>query len=251
MRLAIPTMLCLMLLLLPSAAHAEVVTMSGTVSYFGSYSGSVLYVGALDTAAEGEVNVLQLEAYIPGASPFAQAYSLSFDNAGVSGDVAIASFLDVDGGGEGDISGADVFGWYDGLSEPTFVSPGTSLSGLNFDLPLAEIHGTLTFRADQTQARIDITSDPTCVVEGLRPQPTFNADGSYSIVGLYAGTYCIRGEGSTSTGSIYACYGDPDCDEPQTITLTPTEIRSGVDLDFDATVALERSSWGSLKSRFR
>jgi hypothetical protein len=241
----------LLLASLPRLATAATVSFSGIVSYDGPYAGNDLYVAVLDTTGGPDVTVLVIGSYSVSSLPFAQPFALDFDNVGAASEVVVAALLDVDGSGVGDVSGADVFGWYAGTSTPTFISSAGSQTGLDFSLPKAEIHGTLTFGPGQSEARVDITDDLACVREGLRPQPRFSSSGSYSIVGIYAGTYCVNASGSGLGGYSVVCFGDPDCVSPTSITLGPSEIRTGVDLDFSALVAVEESSWGRLKASFR
>lgn len=99
-------------------------------------------------------------------------------------------------------------------------------------------------------ARPDATLDALCLEEGFRPRPEDTATGPYVIRGLYPGAYCVSAEGSTGSGSLRVCFGDPDCESPTLVTLSAGEIRTGVDLDF-TTVAVEEVSWGMLKGRYR
>jgi len=237
------------LLLLPMAAPAAPVTLSGTVSYQGTHSGDTLYVAVLDTTGVEDVTVLDIHSYAVGAPPFDQAYSLSFDNAGVASTVFIASILDVGGGGL-DVTGDDVFGWYAGAQTPTGIPSSSSASGLDFALPRAEIHGTVTFVAGQTGARIDVSPDALCLTEGFRPRTDLSSPGSYAVVGIYPGTYCVKAEGETDSGTLYECYGDPDCQAPVTVTLGAMEVRTGIDFDF-SLVPVETVTWGGIKSRYR
>jgi hypothetical protein len=131
------------------------------------------------------------------------------------------------------------------------VSTATSQSGLDFDLPRAEIRGTITLAPTQFDARVDVSTDATCVVEGFRPQPHVSTSGPYAIVGIYAGTYCVSGDGNDDHGSLLVCYGDPTCASPTLITLTSTEVRTGVDLDFSAVSPIDPSSWGRIKTLYR
>lgn len=234
--------------LVPLTGQAETVTFSGTVSYEGTHSGDSLYVAVLDTAVAEDVDILAIESFAVGAPPFDQPYSLDFDNDGVGAMVLVASFLDVDGGGLGDVSGADVFGWYAGTAMPTAVSVATSQSGLDFDLPLAEIRGTVTFAPDQDEASLELPNAPDCTNEGLRPRTVIQTAGSYAIVGIYAGSFCVRAEGSHLGMPLELCFGDPTCTDPTVITLGEAEVRTGVDIDFNAVPA-ERVTWGRIKSR--
>jgi hypothetical protein len=234
----------------PATLVASPVTLEGTVSYNGAYSADTLYVAAIDTAGGEDVNLLDLVGYAVGNSPLAQPYSVTFENTGVSPMVFIAAFLDVDGGGVNDISGADVFGWYGEQPEPTPVSSLASQGNLDFSLPRAEIHGTITLAAGQDEARIDISQDVTCGVEGLRPGTYVFASGDYEIVGLYAGSYCLSARGNVMGIPVRVCYGDPSCSVPVEVTLTATQVRTGLDLDFTPT-AVEQVSWQNLKSLYR
>jgi hypothetical protein len=234
----------------PPPATAEIISFSGTISYQGTHSGDTLFVAILDTAGVEDVSLLALGAIPVGPPPFDQPYSLDFDNADGGPFLFVASFLDVDGGGVGDVGGADVFGWYDGNAEPVLISSAASQAGLDFSLPRAEIHGTLTMPPGSTEARPDATTDPTCTLEGFRPRPQVFDSGPYSIVGLYPGTYCISAERNTMSGPQRVCFGDPTCANPTLVTLSETEVRNGVDLDFTAIVPVSPTTWGRVKSRY-
>ena len=235
---------------LPRTAGAAQVTFSGTVSYQGTYSGDSLYVAVLDTTGVEDVDILVIEAFSVGSPPFDQAFSLDFDNAGVGAMLIVASFLDVDGGGVDSLTGADVLGWYSGGSAPTGISSSTSQAGLDFDLPRAEIHGTITFAPGQIEANLTVSDDPVCATEGFRPRVEITSPGAYSIIGIYAGTYCIKAEGSDGSGPLEVCFGDPSCESPTAVTLGSTEVRMGVDLDFTAIVPTAKTTWGRIKSRY-
>jgi len=236
---------------LPEAAAAPI-TFSGTIAYDGIHTGDSLFVAALDTTGTEDVTLLDLQTIAVGPPPFSQPYSLTFDNTGVGQDLFVASFLDVDGGGIDSVGGGDVFGWYAGGPAPTAIVPDSSQSGLDFALPRAEIHGTLTLRPGQTEARIDVTGDPACVLEGFRPGTFAFSSGAYSILGIYAGTWCVNAEGTDPVlGTLRVCYGDPDCASPTLVPLTATEVRNGIDLDFTAITSVEKGSWGSLKALYR
>jgi len=254
-RVAVTTLLLLagaaLLGFLPEAT-ATTVTFSGTVTYDGTHAGDSLFVAVLDTTGTEDVTLLDLQTIAVGPPPFSQPYSLTFDNTGVGPELFVASFLDVDGGGIGTVGGGDVFGWYAGGSAPTGIDPGSSQGGLDFPLPRAEIHGTVTLTAGQTEVRIDVTGDPACILEGFRPGTFAYASGPYSILGIYTGTYCVNATGVDSgLGFLKVCYGDPDCLTPAAVTLTATEVRNGVDLDFTQVMAVESSSWGSVKALYR
>jgi len=259
MRIATGTMLGRALILIPAVAGmlwavgaaAGTVTFSGTVGYAGSHSGDSLYVAVLDTTGVEDVTILAIHAYAVGAPPFSQGYSLDFDNTGVGPLVQVVALLDVDGGGTSSVSGADIFGWYGENPNPLGVSSAASLTDLDFFLPLAEIHGTLTFAPGQTDARVNVTTPITgCLNGGFRPSDPFLTDGSYAIVGVYEGVYCISGEGSTPTGNIVTCYNDPSCSVTTYVDVGIGEIVTGIDLDFAATVPVHRTTWGLVKSRY-
>jgi hypothetical protein len=231
-------------------ASADTVTLTGTVTYEGTYSGDTLYVAAIDTVGPEDVILLDLQAYPVGAPPFDQPYSLSFDNGSTAPSVFVASFLDVDGGGVENVGSADVFGWYNGGTGPAQISSATSQSGLDFPLPRAEIHGTITLAEGMTQCRPDVTTG-ACGVEGFRPQSEVIGSGPYAIIGVYPGTYCVFADGPGPMGQLTACYGDPTCTSPTLVTLTEIEVRNNVDLDFSSLVPVEPSTWGWIKSRYR
>lgn len=236
---------------LAPGARAATVTFSGTVSYQGSYSGDTLYVGVLDTTGVGgDVTLLAIQAFPMGPPPFSQPYSLDFDNTGVGSMLLVAAFLDVDGGGLDAISGVDVFGWYASTPEPTGISSASSQSGIDFELPRAEIHGTITFDSIQTQARPNI-SPTNCQMDGFRPTEWVTSGGPYSIIGIYAGTYCVSADGSPTSGPMHICYGDVTCANPTLITLSATQVVTGVDLDFSGGAPVEALTWGRIKARYR
>ena len=178
----------------PQTARAANVTFSGTVSYSGTHAGNTLYVAVLDTSlAEEDVAILVIETYTPGTPPFSQPYSLTFDNTGVGSHVFVVALLDVDDSGLEEVSGIDIFGWYNGTTDPFAVSSAASLSGLNFALPRAELRGTLTFAPDQIDARISLV--PTvlaCSQDAFRPDYDITSAGPYASNGIYPGTYCVR-----------------------------------------------------------
>lgn len=234
-----------------TGAAASTVTFTGTVGYTGIYMGSALYVEVLDTSG-GDPTVVASKGFQPGEPPFAQFYSLSFDNTGVSPQVAVVALLDVDGGGKNSVSGADVFGWLRSDPVPTFVSSDTSHTGLDIILPRAEIRGTLTFAPGQTEARVIPSTDAHCAEGYFRPTDPFTSAGAYAIVGLYPGTYCISAEGDSTNGSGVICYGDdPTCKNATTVTIGPTDVLTGIDFDFTATPApVAHTTWGLLKNRY-
>jgi len=164
-------------------ALAEVVTMSGTFHYDGPYSGT-LYVAAIDTTQADSAQFLGLQSYSPGSPPFDQPYSVSFDNATAPTDVIIAALLDVDGGGVDTVGQGDIIGWYNSEPIPTKVSTSSSHNGLHFDLPQAEVHGTVTFAPSQTGAIVVMAS--SCSDEGAwgRPGIQLSESGTYSIKGI-------------------------------------------------------------------
>lgn len=234
-----------------AGAGAAPVTFTGTVGYAGSYSGDSLYVAVLDTTGVEDVTILAIQSYAVGTPPFSQPYSLDFDNAGVGPLVFVVALLDVDGGGTSAVTGADVFGWYGEDVDPAGVSSASSLTDIDFFLPLAEIHGTLTFAPGQTDARVNITTPLTnCLGEGFRPNDPFMSDGAYAIVGVYEGVYCINGIGNTSTGNVVTCYGDPSCGTENYVNVGIADIVTGIDLDFSAAVPAEKTTWGMIKSRY-
>ncbi|NNF05547.1 MAG: hypothetical protein HKN21_02185 [Candidatus Eisenbacteria bacterium] len=236
------------LLLLPSGVEAETITYSGTVSYDGVHMGDSLYVAVIDTTGVDDVDLLAIQSYAPGAPPFSVGYSLDFDNEEVGSSLIIASFLDVDGGGIEMLTGSDVFGWYAGTVTPTGVSSSGSQSGLDFDLPRAEIRGTVTFAPGQEWADIEFHTDASCLGNEFRPTLELTSSGEYEVQGLYAGTYCVRADGEAKQGSVEVCFGDPNCETPTLITLGDTDIQTGVDLDF-SVVGTEKISWGGIKNR--
>ncbi len=234
-------------------ADAEVVSFSGTVTYTGSYAADTLYVAVMDTnTAGGEPNFLVAGAFPVSPPPFSQPFNLSFDNALLGGDLIVAAALDVDGGGLESISGGDVVGWYASTPDPTLISATTSQTGLDFSLPLAEIQGTVTFGPGQTDASVRAMPNSDCTGGSFSPQLEMSSEGAYILPGLYAGTYCIRGEGQNqSVGWISVCHGDPLCATPTLVTLTASQVVTGVDLDFSLVQPNETASWGTVKSTYR
>jgi hypothetical protein len=163
----------------------------------------------------------------------------------------VASFLDVGGGGVDSLNGEDVFGWYGGGTSPTGITSAQSHSGLDFALPRAEIHGTLTFAPGQAEAWVDVSNDPLCALEGFRPRHYQNASGPYAINGIYPGIYCVSAGGYVLSGpNLRVCFGDPLCLSPNRVFLSENDVRNGIDLDFTAVAPVERTSWGMLKSRY-
>lgn len=237
--------------LLPPQATADPITFSGTVTYQGTYSGDTLYVAVLDTVGVEDVTILDLQAIAVGPPPISEPYTLDFDNTGVSAELLIASFLDVDGGGVDDVGGADVFGWFGEGLVPQSVSSTASQSGLDFALPEAEIYGVVTLAAGQPDARVDVSNDLGCMTEGFRPGTFVMASGPYAIIGVYAGSYCVSADGSTRGGSVRVCYGDPTCVSPTPVTVGATDVATGIDLDFTAISPVERRSWGEVKAQYR
>jgi hypothetical protein len=225
---------------------ATPVTFSGTITYQGSYSADTLYTAVLDTSGTPDVNVLDSQAIPVGFAPYNQPYSLTFDNATAGPSLFVAALLDVNGNGL-----SDVFGWYAGAASPVGVSPATSHSGLDFALPRAEIHGTLTLTPGLSFARVDVSGDLSCTMEGFRPRPFFTTSGSYEIVGIYPGTYCVSADGYGFSGDLHVCYGDAKCVSPTPVTLTATQVQTGVDLDFSALSPVESTTWGRVKSLYR
>lgn len=259
MRVSTGTMLGRALILIPVAAGtlwgagatADTVTFTGTVSYAGSYSGDSLYVAVLDTAGVEDVTILAIHAYAVGSPPFSQPYSLDFESATASPLVTVAALLDVDGGGTASVSGADIFGWLGADMTPAYISSASSQNLLDVLLPVSEIHGNLTFAPGQTAARVNITTPITgCLNEGFRPSDPFTTEGAYAIVGVYEGVYCINGQGTTPGGNIVTCYNDPSCTHETYVEVRVGDILTGIDLDFSATVPVERTTWGLLKSRY-
>jgi hypothetical protein len=232
-------------------ALAEVVTMSGTIHYDGPYSGT-LYVAAIDTTQADTAQFLGLQSYTPGSPPFDQPYSISFDNAAAPTDVIVAALLDVDGGGVDTVGQGDIIGWYNSQPVPTKVSTSSSHNGLHFDLPQAEVHGTVTFAPGQTGATVIIAT--SCTGEGAwgRPGVQMAESGTYSLKGIYAGTWCGFAFGFLPTPPFFTalCFGDPTCANPTPITLTTTEIRTGIDFDFSGNVRTHETTWGHLKSKY-
>jgi hypothetical protein len=234
----------------PAEAGAATITFSGTVSYTGSYTGDSLYVGVLDTTGVEEVNVLTLQVFDPGAPPFNQSFSLSFDNTGVGSNLLVVALFDRDGDGTNSVSGADIFGWYNGSSMPAAVSSSSSHSGLDFALPLAEVHGNLTFASGQTEARVELSTAANCLMDSFRPSDPFLSPGAYAIIGVYPGTYCIHSEGGGTNGYAFLCYGDATCASPTLVTIGATDIKNNIDFDFAAVVPVVKTTWGLLKSRY-
>jgi hypothetical protein len=234
-------------------ATAEVVSFSGTVSYTGSYAADTLYVAIMDTNTVGdEPTFITAGAFPLGLPPFDQAFELSFDNALATGPLVVAAALDVDGGGLQSIAGGDIVGWYGSAPDPALVSPTASHADIDFWLPLAEIKGTVTFGPDQISASVNASPDANCQGASFQPKLDMGSEGAYTILGLYPGTYCIRGEGqSASIGWISICYGDRFCASPTLVSVTTSQVVTGVDLDFSVITPNEETSWGTVKSSYR
>lgn len=233
--------------------NAAIVSFSGTVTYSGAYAADTLYVAVLDTnTAGGEPNFLGSGAYAVGPPPYSQPFNVSFDNAAAAGPLIMAAALDLDGGGLATIAGGDLVGWYAGSPDPQLVSPATSHSGLDFALPRAEIRGTVTFGPDQLSAWISAKPNADCQGGTFQPMLTMSSGGAYTILGLYPGTYCVQGEGmSMSLGWFSICYGDPHCASPTLVTVTATQVVTGVDLDYSVITPNEVTAWGTLKGAYR
>jgi hypothetical protein len=238
--------------LVATVANAAVITLSGTVHYQGAYSGDTLYVVVIDTTQAQDVTFLSLKAYAVGSPFLGQAYAIDFDNAAAPPEVIVAALLDVDGGGVQNVSGNDIVGWYAGAAAPTGISSADSQGGLDFDLPRAEIQGTITLAPGQTDAWIDVTQNPQCQHTGFnRPRTEITASGPYAIRGFYAGEWCISAEGNYPPSLfVRVCYGDPACVNPTLVSLTAAQVKTGVDLDLSAPVPAQGTSWGRLKSRY-
>ena len=236
-----------------SGADASTVTFTGTVHYDGPYSGT-LYVAVIDTTQADSAQFLDLQSYGAQGPPFDQAYSLSFDNATAPAQVIVAALLDVDGGGVDSVGQGDIVGWYDSNPLPALVSSDSDHNGLHFDLPQAEIHGTVTFAPGQIDAAI-IMATSCSESQGAfgRPAVRLNESGTYSMKGIYAGTWCAAAFGSTSIPPFFLglCFGDPTCANPTPITLETTEIRTGIDFDFTGNVKSRKTTWGNLKSSYK
>ena len=252
-RLVLCFLACRLILAVSHAnAGDALVTLSGTVSYTGPYSGDTLYVAVIDTSADKDVSFLAVRAYPIGSPPLNQSYSVDFPSSSAPPYVIVAALLDVDGGGVDSVSGGDIVGWYAGSADPVGVASTTSQTGLDFALPRAEVQGTITLVSGQTEAWIEATQDPACRAIGFRRPPVnVTGTGPYSITGLYAGTWCIYAEANIpNTSFAHICYGDPNCVNPSTITLNEAQVRVGVDLDFTGHTPASSSSWGRLKSRY-
>jgi len=246
-------LLCaVMACLVVRGADAEVVTFSGTITYDGSYAADTLYVAVMDTSTAGEdPNFIATGAWAVGPAPFSQPFTLTFDNAAAP-NVIVAAALDVDGGGLAATGSGDIVGWYASTPDPALVPTSASRADLDFFLPRAEIRGTVTFAPDQVACYVSATPSADCQGDHFAPMPEPDASGPYVILGLYAGTYCVGGEGfSTSFGWLEVCYGDPQCVSPTLVTVTGTQVVSGVDLDFSVVAADERTTWGAVKSAYR
>ena len=255
LRLFLPCLLLstAMACLVVRGTTAAVVSFSGTVTYSGSYAADTLFVAVMDTnTVSSEPTFLVMGAIPVGPPPFSQPFDVSFDNALATGPLIVAAALDVDGGGSQTIGGGDIVGWYASTPDPALISPATSLTGIDFSLPLAEIHGTVTFGPDQTSASVNAKSNGNCQSDSFQPMLSLGSTGPYAMLGLYAGTYCIRGDGqSTSLGWISICYGDPLCASSTPVTLTTSQVVSGVDLDFSIIAPNEQTTWGAVKSAYR
>lgn len=238
--------------LLVSTAAAAPITFSGTVTYDGSHSADSLYVIVIDWNGGTTFGFVGLAA---GPPPFSIPYSVEFDNSAAPPPVLLVAALDVDGSGVSpdsldSVANSDIVGWFDGHIDPVPLGTDSSQSMLDFALPTGEIHGNVTFAPNQSWAAVQ----PFSIPNSWSPV-TFHmaVSGSYEIFGLYAGDWKVRAE--SALGNI--CYGDPDCVAPTIITLTPGEIRTGVDFDFlplstDAPFPpVTPASWGMVKRLYR
>lgn len=255
LRLFLPCLLVctVMASFIVQGAGAEIVTFSGTVTYTGSHMADTLFVVVVDTTGSGEYpEFLAIGAFAVGAPPYSQPFNLSFDNALATGPLIMAAALDIDGGGVQNIGAGDLVGWYENTQDPVLLPSTASQANLDFYLPLAEIHGTVTFVPDQLGAYISPVPGLDCEGDHFQPTPDLDAPGPYIILGLYPGTYCVHGKGFTSAlDFLEVCYGDPDCASPTLLTVTGAEIFTDVDLDFTTVAADEPISWGAVKSAYR
>jgi hypothetical protein len=208
-------------------------------------------VGVIDTSSYEQYAIL---AFDVGNSPLSQSFTFNLDNSLMPPVVWVAAFLDVDGGGTQNITGVDVLGWYASAPIVAEVSTATSRSGLDFALPTGEIHGTVTFVPGQDGAELWVTPHSQCLQGSLShfgPPVKTTGTGPYAIIGVYAGTYCLFANGSGSIpGRYLVCYGDYSCVDPTPVTIGQGEVRNGVNISFVDTSPAERTTWGTLKSRY-
>jgi hypothetical protein len=255
LRLFLPCLLLslAMACLVVRSTPAAIVSFSGTVTYDGSYAADSLYVAVMDTNTAGsEPSFIGMSALAVGPPPFSQPFEISFDNALATGPLVVAAALDLDGGGIATINSNDIVGWYASAPDPTLISPATSHSGIDFSLPKAEIRGAVTFGPDQLIASINALTGEDCQGYTFHSQLEMDATGPYTILGLYPGTYCVNGGGlSMSLGWFSVCYGDPLCTSPTFVTLTESQIVTGVDLDYSAITPTESTTWGTVKGAYR
>ena len=237
--------------LVPVVATGASITLSGTVTYNGPYNADSLHVAVLDTTGP-DTRLYAVLSFDVGNSPVSQPYTFNLDNTLAPPVVWVAALLDVDGGGPDSIGTADVVGWYDSNPIPVELSTATSQSGLDFALPTGEIHGAVTFVPGQDGAEIWASAFSQCGRNGLsRPMVSIPATGPYAIIGLYAGTYCLHAYG-WGTGPVpnVVCFGDFTCVDPTPVAVGEGEVVHGVNISFINPSPAERTTWGTLKSRY-
>ncbi|MFN8178528.1 MAG: hypothetical protein U0167_11375 [bacterium] len=235
------------------AATAAPVTLSGTVSYDGSYgAGDSLYVSVIYVTSH--VPVVLGYVALPRPSPrphFSVPFTVGFDNATAPDSVAVLAILDEDHSGfdpdslDNAITVPDILGWFDGHANPRGVDASSSQTGLDFALPKGEIHGGVAFAPGQTWAAVVPRAVPSDV---NAKWADLGAPGSYAVIGLYAGDYIVHGQ--SDVGDM--CWGShPRCVNPDVLSLGDGEIRTGVNLDFGVLLPVSPWSWGRLKAGYR
>lgn len=234
---------CQLVMFTEGTGAAATITLSGNVSYDGVYdTANTLYVLIYDLDDEMAIGT---DSVAVGVPPFTVAYSFDFDNSAITGPAILAAVLDVDDSGYDPMNPStspDIVGWYAGALDPTFIDTGFSQTGLDFPLPTGEIRGNVIFAPSQTWATIMACSVPN----SWCPQEfDLASNGSYAIVGLYAGDWIVEGDSDQGT----LCYGDPNCVTPTVLSLTAGEVRTGVDLDF-SILAMDARSWGRIKAKY-
>lgn len=246
----------LLTLLVTSPGRTTPVTLSGQVTYDGSYdSAQSLYVILIDTQTE---TLVCTDTLTVAGTPFVADYSLTFDNAGLSSEAGVFALLDVDNSGSGvDIDGlgtpGDVIGyhgsWESGTYEPEFVSPSVSQTGLDFALPKAEIHGYATFVDSRAPVHIEACSCPGHWCPWVFD---LSSSGDYSLI-IYAGEWFVRGvvgdyqDSYCYVGAGGYCDADPEC---TALTLDDETVLTGIDITIHVPSPIETQTWGRIKAGY-
>jgi hypothetical protein len=246
---------CFVVLFLTTAVDAVPVTFSGTVTYNGSYSADSFYVAVIDTT--DNMDLLGYVALPAGSPPFSLPYVVEFDNAWATIPLWLVALLDADSSGidpdslDNAYTNSDILGWYGSQPDPIMIPPDVSQSGLDFFLPTAEIHGTLTFGTEQTDTWVWARSEGGFETASFTYDAAGHTSAPYELRGVYAGDWYVMGAADCgSAGDKTICYGDPTCQNPTLIHLNEGQVLVGIDFDF-RPCPVEETSWGRIKHLYR